>query len=265
MRPAILLAKRELRFLECGGGREAFPKQRGVEVSHELTGRFVVDLPKTGEHTRGSGVHEAPSQAHEPFAAHLRAQAGAARAQHHEIGGQVQTADVVQSQESIFRPTALVVEREDDAGQLRVHIVQDAVRGEMHDAIPAQIAVRNKRAIGIEAERGRRIRRELENLARLAACREQPRHGQLPADTADIAQRPSERALSAGAGRDLASWPTFVRHVLRQPGVVDLEYGVGDDGDRALRGVAVRRAGIEAPRSPTLTAGVRSRIARPAA
>ena len=82
-----------------------------------------------------AGVHEATGEPDQPFAANLASQRGFARAEHDQIGVQPERVDVVQPQEPVLRLTLGIVQREHEPRELRMRVVQQAVRREVDDGI----------------------------------------------------------------------------------------------------------------------------------
>src|ERR1043166_6979847 len=83
--------------------RHSLLKQRLIKMLHQFSGGVVVNFPERRDHARGAGVHESASQTDQTFASDVFAKTSAARAQHDEVGGQVQVVDVVQTQKSVLR------------------------------------------------------------------------------------------------------------------------------------------------------------------
>ena len=63
---------------------------------------------------------------------------GAARAEHDEIDRELQVVDVVQSEKAVLRFAPFIEERQDDARQLWMIVVDNPVRGEVDHAIVRQ-------------------------------------------------------------------------------------------------------------------------------
>ncbi len=70
----ILLFERQLRLPQRLGSRLT-SKQSPVEVSHQFLGLLVGHLPQTHHQRLGSGQHESPAQAEDPFSYLHRSQA----------------------------------------------------------------------------------------------------------------------------------------------------------------------------------------------
>ena len=160
---------------------------------------------------------------------------------------------------------ALVVQREDEPGQLRVGVVQQTVRREVDDAVAGQIGGRGGRPTRLEADRfepvaGLRQRRDRFGLVTAEPQPSKARRRRCPrrigATSAASGRSGRHRAdAGPGRGRTLAAI---------QSRIVGREHRVGDDRDLpdAWPDLGGGRA---APRAPRPTATARLRVSRSAA
>src|SRR6188508_3074971 len=89
MRPALGLHQLDLSRLQRRRWRQPLFEQRAVEPCHQLARGLIVNLPEAGEHATASRVHEPTHQANEALADNLFAERGAARAEDHEVDGEL--------------------------------------------------------------------------------------------------------------------------------------------------------------------------------
>ena len=132
-------------------GRHPLLQHVRVEALHQLGGRLVVNLPQARHDARRARVHEAARKSHQTFAAHVIAERRAARAQHHQIYRGAQVIDVGQSDDAAHRAAVTVYERKQQVRKLRPPRVEQAVGGEVQDAVLPQIELSEVIARGVEA------------------------------------------------------------------------------------------------------------------
>ena len=150
--PAWILRHRDLCGAEGCGWSKLLTEHCFVKTFHKLSRGPIVDLPQTRNHARRTGVHEPASQSDEPFAANFFSERRLTCAQHDEIRRQFQVIQIVESQKSILRLTFLIDERQHDSRQLRMTVVDDAVRCEVDHAILAQLAARGEFPVCCEVD-----------------------------------------------------------------------------------------------------------------
>src|SRR6185503_11468681 len=122
-----------------------------IEMSHQLRRRLIVHLPEAGHDALGAGVHKPASQSDQALAFDLLAERGLAGAQDHEIGGKSQVEDFAHPQEAVLRFSVFIQERKHEPREFGMFAVDQAVCGEMDDAVPAKLAACDKLAAGLEA------------------------------------------------------------------------------------------------------------------
>src|SRR5262245_47726972 len=118
---------------------------------HQFSGRQIIYLPEARHDALGSCVHEPASQSDEALAFDLPAQSGLAGAQDHEVCGQPQVEDIAHPQESVLRFSIFVHERKHQTREFRMFAVDQAVSGEMDDAVLAQLSACGKPMVSCKA------------------------------------------------------------------------------------------------------------------
>src|SRR5215472_1568768 len=126
--PAPISPGRDLSRSERSGRAEALTQHRFIESAHQICGSPIVDLPQACYNPGSTRIHEAASETYEALALYLFAQRCLAGAQDNEIRLQLEIIYVVKPQEPILRVSLLVDKRQDDARQLGVFIVYQAMR-----------------------------------------------------------------------------------------------------------------------------------------
>src|SRR5262249_5585462 len=99
---------------------------------------------------RGAGVHEAARHAQKPFTADLLAQPCLTGAEHHRVDWQVQVVDVLQGKKAFDRLALLVEQGKEQPREVRVLVIDQAMRSKMDQLIAAQIRVQRLGPRGIE-------------------------------------------------------------------------------------------------------------------
>src|SRR5713101_7607675 len=147
-----------------------------IQARHQLRSRFVVNAPEAYHHASRARVQESASQADQPFASDLFAEPSLTRAQHHEIGRQLQVVDLVRAKKTILRRALLVDQRQHYAGQFRIQAVKKAMSRKMNESILAELIARSGRLARGEVHRLLSItgRRERQYSLGFSSCSRQP-------------------------------------------------------------------------------------------
>ena len=136
---------------QCSRRALLFLEHFFVEFRHQLGCPLVADAPQADHDPRGASVHETTGQADQTLSFDLLAETALTRAEHHDLGGQIQVVDVVGPEESVLRLTLLVECRENKRRESRALGVQVPVGGEM------DIPVRGEPAAGDQGLAGSEI------------------------------------------------------------------------------------------------------------
>src|SRR4051794_22464671 len=106
-------------------------QQTLIEVSHQLRGGPVIDIPECRNDPGRACIHEPAGEADEPLTFDLASKRCLAGAQDDEIRPQRQAENLVQPDQPVTRPAVLVNRREYESRQLRMYAVEETVRREM--------------------------------------------------------------------------------------------------------------------------------------
>src|SRR5262245_35779802 len=118
---------------------------------HQFGGRQIIYLPQARHDAPRSGVHKPASQSDEALAFDLFAQSGLAGAQDHEVGGHFQVEDFAHSQKAVLWFSIFIHERKHQTREFRMFTVDQAVSGEMNDAVLAQLSACGELTVSFEA------------------------------------------------------------------------------------------------------------------
>ncbi len=122
-----------------------------VERAHECDAGAVVDRPEARHDAPRAGVEERTREIRRALATDALADRRFADAQHDQIGRHVQVVDVVDAQEAVLGAAVLVVQRQHDAGELRMPCVEQRVRREVRDAVIGPVQAEDRVAIGLKS------------------------------------------------------------------------------------------------------------------
>src|SRR6185295_801819 len=82
------------------------------------------------------------SESYQTFASYLFSKPGLARAQYHEIGGQLEVVDFMRAQEPVLRRALLIHKRKHQTRQLGISAVQKPVRRKVNETVLTEFIAR---------------------------------------------------------------------------------------------------------------------------
>src|SRR5262245_61301997 len=95
-RPAFLSGHFKLSCPQSRPCRHAVFEHTLIKKLHQFRRRQIVDIPQTRDHTRRAGVHKSARQPDQSLALDLFAQPRLARAEHDQIGVELEVVDLME-------------------------------------------------------------------------------------------------------------------------------------------------------------------------
>src|SRR5262249_50223954 len=96
-RPAFLSGHFKLSRSQSRPWRQTVFEHPLIKKLHQFRRRQIVDFPQTCDHARRASIHKSARQPDQSLALDLFAQSRLARAEHHQIGIELEVVDLMQS------------------------------------------------------------------------------------------------------------------------------------------------------------------------